>query len=51
MNNKVVDGVMCSYIKQWRTRGGGLGCSTPTPRNSEGLPKSCQTQPDLWKLL
>ena len=29
---------------------GGLGCSTP-PRNSEGPPKSCQTQPDLWKLL
>ena len=29
---------------QWRTEGG-LGCSTP-PRNSEGPPKSCQTQPD-----
>jgi hypothetical protein len=27
-------------------RGGGLGCSTPPPRNSEGPPKSCQTQPD-----
>ena len=25
---------------------GGLGCSTP-PRNSEGPPKLCQTQPDL----
>ena len=26
---------------------GGLGCSTPPPpRNSEGPPKSCQTQPD-----
>ena len=25
--------------------GGGLGCSNPT-RNSEGPPKSCQTQPD-----
>ena len=24
---------------------GGLGCSNP-PRNSEGPPKSCQTQPD-----
>ena len=34
-------------------RGGGLGCSTP-PRNSEGPPKSCQTQPDCencYKLL
>ena len=30
---------------------GGLGCSTPPPQNSEGPPKSCQTQPDLWKLL
>ena len=29
---------------------GGLGCSTP-PRKSEGPPKSCQTRPDLWKLL
>ena len=28
----------------------GLGCSKP-PSNSEGPPKSCQTQPDLWKLL
>ena len=35
--------------QQWRTEGG-LGCSTP-PRNSEGPPKSCQTQPNLWKLL
>ena len=27
---------------------GGLGCSNnPPPRNSEGPPKSCQTQPDL----
>ena len=25
--------------------GGGLGCSNP-PRNSEGPPKFCQTQPD-----
>ena len=24
---------------------GGLGCSTPHPRNSEGPPKACQTQP------
>ena len=31
--------------------GGGLGCSNPPPRNSEGPPKPCQTQPDLWKLL
>ena len=31
---------------QWRT-GGGLGCSNPPPLNSEGPPKSCQTQPDL----
>ena len=32
-------------------RGGELGCSNPPPRNSEGPPKSYQTQPDLWKLL
>ena len=32
---------------QWRTEGwGGLRCSNPPPRNSEGPPKSCQTQPD-----
>ena len=32
---------------QWRTGGEGLGCSIPpTPRNSKGPPKSCQTQPD-----
>jgi len=37
-------------LYQWRTEGG-LGCSTPPPRNFEGPPKSCQTQPDLWKLL
>jgi len=30
---------------QWPTDGG-LGASIP-PRNSEGPPKSCQTQPDL----
>ena len=30
---------------QWHTEGG-LGCSTPPPRNSEGPPKSCQTQSD-----
>ena len=29
---------------------GGLGCSNP-PRNSEGPPKLCPTQPDLRKLL
>ena len=29
----------------------GFGCSNPPPRNSEGPPKSCQTQPDLWKPL
>ena len=28
---------------QWRTEGGG---SNPSPRNSEGSRKSCQTQPD-----
>ena len=27
----------------------GVWCVQP-PRNSESLPKSCQTQPDLWKL-
>ena len=30
---------------QWRTEGGVFGGSTP-PRNSEGPPKSCKTQPD-----
>ena len=33
-------------------RGGGLwGVQTPPPRNSEGPPKLCQTQPDLRKML
>jgi len=36
--------------KQWRIEGG-LGCSNPPTRNSEGPPKLCQTQPDLRKLL
>jgi len=33
-------------------RGGGLGCpnTPPPPRNSEGPPKSCQTQPDCENL-
>jgi hypothetical protein len=35
---------------QWRTEGGGGGAvwggSNSPPRNSEGPPKSCQTQPD-----
>ena len=36
---------------QWRTEGGGgVGVFKP-PRNSEGPPKLCQTQPDLRKLL
>ena len=35
-----------STLVQWRTEGGGVwGGSTP-PRNFEGPPKSCQTQPD-----
>ena len=39
----------------WRSvayRGGGgfLGCSAPPPRNSEGPPKLCQTQPDCENL-
>jgi len=36
---------------QWRNEGGCWGCSTPPLRNSEGRQKSCQTQPELWKLL
>jgi len=37
---------MASHRIQWRTERGG-GCSNrPLPRNSEGPPKSCQTQPD-----
>jgi len=38
---------------QWRTErgGGGWGClNPPPPRNSEGPPKSCQTQPDCENL-
>ena len=38
-----------NYIEhyQWRTEGGGTwSFQTPPPRNSEGPPKSCQTQPD-----
>ena len=30
---------------------GGWGVQNPLPRNSEGPPKLCQTQPDLRKLL
>ena len=30
---------------------GGGGSNPPSPRNSEGPPKSCQTQPDCEKLL
>ena len=30
---------------------GGFGVFNPHPRNYEGPPKVCQTQPDLWKLL
>jgi hypothetical protein len=35
-------------VNQWRAGVGwrGLGCETPPPRNSEGPPKSRQTQPD-----
>jgi len=32
---------------QWRTEGVVWGVQTPLPRNSEGPPKSFQTQPDL----
>ena len=39
-----------SHCHQWRTEGGGLGVQTP-PRKYEDPPKSCQTQPDLWKML
>ena len=31
-------------FRQWRTEGGGWGVQPP--QNSEGPPKSCQTQPD-----
>ena len=35
---------------QWRTQGGVSGVQTPpSPRNSEGPPKSCQTQRDCEK--
>jgi len=36
---------------QWRTEGGILEGSTPPPRNSEGPPKSYQTQPDCEKMI
>ena len=42
----------CSVVSfvspnQWRTEGGEVSAiQTPHPRNSEGPPKSCQTQPD-----
>ena len=42
--------VRSGSLDQWRTEGG-LGCSNDPPRNYEGPQKSCQTQPDLWKLL
>ena len=32
--------------RQWRTEGGGGVFNPPPPRNSEGPPKSYQTQPD-----
>ena len=32
-------------LHQWRTEGG-FGVFKPPPQNSEGRPKSCQTQPD-----
>ena len=31
---------------QWRTEGGGGLRGSNAPRNAEGPPKSCQTQPD-----
>jgi len=36
------------HFTQWRTEGGGVGGFTP--RNSEGPPKLCQTQPDCENL-
>jgi len=36
---------------QWRTEGGFVVFKPAPLRNSEGPPKLCQTQPDLWKLL
>ena len=45
----IVKVILALFSWQWRTEGG-LGCSNP-PRNSEGPPKLCQTQPDLRKLL
>ena len=35
---------------QWRTEGGFGVFNSPFPLNSEGLPKSCQTQPDCENL-
>jgi len=36
-----------NHQNQWRTRGGGGFWGFKPPRNSEGPPKSCQTQPIL----
>ena len=39
--------ILMWYIKQWCNEGGGVGVFNTSPlRNSEGPPKSCQTQPD-----
>jgi hypothetical protein len=42
------------HSHQWHTEGGGGGCirgfKHPPSRNSEGPPKSCQTQPDCENL-
>ena len=35
--------LLCKVSVAYR---GGLGCSNPPHQNSEGPPKSCQTQPD-----
>ena len=42
-----ITGGLLLTFKQWHTKGRvGLGGLNPPPRNSEGPPKSCQTQPD-----
>ena len=38
--------IKTDHFTQWRTEGEGLGVQ-PLPRNPEGPPKSCQTQPDF----
>jgi len=47
----ILSSVVCPALQKWGTKGEGgwKFQTTPPPRNSEGPPKSCQTQPDCEK--